>query len=298
MQIAWMQTFVAVAEELHFGRAAQRLNVAQPAVSQQIQNLEKDLGARLFDRDKRSVRLTDAGEAFLEPCRKALMAIDDAASRARNAGTGEFGRLRVGHNAGFGVDHFIQLMQVVSHEYPNIQLEVDSSRTNAENLGLLQEGRLDLVMVGGPITGTGIAWQPLDETVFGVLLPRDHALAGRTEVSMAELAEEAFVLMKPTAGRTLRYLVEELCEEAGFVPRKVMEVKDAMSLLTLVASGLGVGFSPAQARDTTPATLVVVPLSESPTAQIGLAWREAAETPALSNVVRLARSRFALGAAG
>ena len=101
MELRWLTAFVMVAEELNYRRAAERLHVAQPAISQQIMNLEKDLGVRLFDRNNRSVQLTDAGDAFLAPCRSALRALENAGLSARNAGTGEFGKIRLGFNAGF-----------------------------------------------------------------------------------------------------------------------------------------------------------------------------------------------------
>ncbi len=111
MELRWLAAFIAVAEELNYRRAAERLFVAQPAISQQIMNLEKDLGVRLFDRNNRSVRLTDAGEAFLTPCRQALTVIENAGLLARNAGTGEYGRIRVGFNAGFTTDHLVTLVR-------------------------------------------------------------------------------------------------------------------------------------------------------------------------------------------
>ena len=101
MQLRWLTAFVTVAEELNYRRAVERLHVAQPAISQQIMNLQRDLGVKLFDRNNRSVQLTDAGDAFLAPCRSALSALENAGLSARNAGTGEYGKIRLGFNAGF-----------------------------------------------------------------------------------------------------------------------------------------------------------------------------------------------------
>lgn len=294
MQITWMKTFLAVAEELHFGRAAQRLNLAQPAVSQQIQNMEKSLHTRLFERDKRSVKLTDAGAAFLDPCRAALTAIDIAAGRARNAGTGEHGRLRIGYNAGFGPDLFINVIRAVSERYPHLQLEVDSSRTNTENLRNLEAGKCDLALVGGTVTGTGLSWQVLGSMALGLVLPMIHPLAEQESISMGQLREEAFILFKPAPGRTLRSMAEELFELAGFLPRKIVEVKDGMSVHTLVAAGLGMGFGPYPSGSTVPSTLAMRPLTESTPVDLSIVWRAGTETPALTNVLDLVRSRFAL----
>ncbi|WP_160097275.1 LysR family transcriptional regulator [Rhodococcus sp. T7] len=294
MQINWMYAFVAVAEELHFGRAARRLNIAQPAVSQQIQNLEKFLGARLFDRDKRSVRLTDAGEAYLQPCRQALWSIDNAAQQARNAGTGEYGRLRLGYNAGFAHDHFVDLVRAVNDEYPHLELEIDASRPNAELLGLVEEGALDLAVLGGPVSGTRLARQVVASVRLGVLLHAGHPLAKESTISMDRLREETFVLMRPAPGRTVRQMVEELCDVAGFRPRRIIEVKDALTILTFIVAEIGVGFGIHPARTTTPASTSHIPIDESRPTDISVVWRKGAETPASRNVLELVRSRSAL----
>jgi DNA-binding transcriptional LysR family regulator len=166
-----------VAEELSYRRAAARLLVAQPAVSQQIMNLEKDLGVRLFDRNNRSVKLTDAGTAFLGPCRAALGAVENAGLLARNAGTGEYGRIRVGFNAGFATDHLVALVQVLRRDHPHLELEIDNSRTTPDVLKLLRADRLDIGLVGGPATAPGLEQRRISETRLGVLAVNGHPFA-------------------------------------------------------------------------------------------------------------------------
>lgn len=289
MQISWLQTFVAVAEDLHFGRAARRLHLAQPAVSQQIQSLEKAVGTRLFNRDRRSVRLTDAGSAFLGPCREVLAGLGTAVQKARNAGTGEFGHLRVGYNAGFTPDTLVDVVRLVGREHPHLELEIDESRTNTEILRLLEDGELDFGLIGGPVTGKSLAWHTLSSVHLGVLLPRDHPLADEPGVSMGQLREESFILLRPTPGRTLRRLVEEECERAGYQPRGVVEVRDGLSVPPLVASGIGVGFGMESTLTTVPGHLRLLPITDSSPTEVRIVWRAEDVAPALSNVLELVR---------
>src|SRR5687768_10807295 len=199
-----MKTFIAVAEELHFGRAAQQLHIAQPAVSQQILNLEKYLGIQLFERNKRTVRLTDAGEAFLEPCRESLRSIDAASNQARNAGTGEFGRIRIGFSGGFASDHLVALVRSINRAYPHIELVIDSSRRNPEVIRMVEKQDLDIGLVGGPVKGECLNWRTLWAGQLGVLLPTDHPLAHLTKVPTLALKKEPLVLIAPAPGWTVR----------------------------------------------------------------------------------------------
>ena len=164
MELRWLTAFVTVAEELNYRRAAARLHVAQPAISQQIMNLEKDLGVRLFDRNNRSVQLTDAGDAFLAPCRAALSALDNAGLSARNAGTGEYGKIRLGFNAGFTTDHLVTLVQVLRREHPHLELTIDTSRRTPDILTMLRDQELDVGLVGGPAKGPGLERRRISTT--------------------------------------------------------------------------------------------------------------------------------------
>src|SRR6478735_7914836 len=166
-----MKAFMAVSAEASFSRAAQRLHLAQPAVTAQIQNLEKYLGVRLFERDNRGVRLTDAGAAFLEPCRAALHAVEAAALQAQNGGTGEHGRIRIGFNVGFSIDPLVPLTRAVRTRYPHLEFQV-----------------------GAPALGRGLAQLLLGVAQLCVVVPEDHRLAGLPEVSAVELRDDPFVL--------------------------------------------------------------------------------------------------------
>ncbi len=287
-----MRTFLVLAEELNYGRAAQRLRIAQPAVSQQIITLEKSLKVRLFDRNTRSVALTDAGMAFLQPCRDAVNAVENAGLEAQNAGTGEFGRIRIGFNAGFTANALSALMRSIRKKYPRLQLEVDSSRRNTEVLDRVEARMLDIGLVGGPLTGRDLDSLPVSRNGLGVILPRDHPMAGRSEVKMADLADEPFVLIAPADGPTIRSAVLELCSRAGFQPHIAAEAGDGLTIQTLVVAGVGVGFSAGGSSDLNPANVVELPVIDSEPVTCSLVWKRGPASPALENVLRVAGERF------
>ena len=288
MELRWLTTFVAVAEELSYRRAAARLLVAQPAVSQQIMNLEKDLGVRLFDRNNRSVKLTDAGTAFLGPCRAALGAVENAGLLARNAGTGEYGRIRVGFNAGFATDHLVALVQVLRRDHPHLELEIDNSRTTPDVLKLLRADRLDIGLVGGPATAPGLEQRRISETRLGVLVVNGHPFAAAGSAPVAALADEHLVLLEATPGWSIRRLVEDALEQARVAPREITTVADSTTMLALVGAGIGVGFGSLNTGALTPRTLTLVPLEEGAAVPTSLVWKTANDTPALRTVLRAA----------
>ncbi len=294
MELKWLTTFVAVAEELNFRRAAERLIIAQPAVSQQIMNLERELGVRLFDRTKRSVRLTDAGTAFLVPCREVLAGVDHAGRLARNAGTGEYGTIRLGFNAGFATDPLVSLVRVLTRDHPNLELVFDNSRATPDILALLRADKLDIGLVGGPATGTGLRRRRLGATSLGVLVPDAHDLATAQSIAVPDLAAEPLVLVEAAPGWSIRMLVQAAFDRAGVTPAGITTVADGMTMLSFVAAGIGLGFASMNTSSVVPRNMVLRPLDgdrESPTSAV---WKQSNETPALRTVIaaidRLPRS--------
>jgi DNA-binding transcriptional LysR family regulator len=285
VELRWLATFVAVAEELNFRRAAERLFVAQPAVSQQIMNLERELGVRLFDRNKRSVRLTDAGTAFLAPCRQALAGVDNAGRLARNAGTGEYGTIRLGFNAGFATDHLVILARMLGREHPHLELVFDSSRATPDILAMLRDDRLDIGLVGGPAAGVGLRRRRIGATSLGVLLPQSHALAPADPVPVRQLADEHLVLVEAAPGWSLRALVQAALDRAGVAPAGVTTVADGMTMLSFVAAGIGVGFASMNTSSVIPHGMTLRPLDDARETPTSAVWKQANETPALRTVI-------------
>ena len=293
LQYSWMNTFIVVADELHFGRAAKRLNLAQPAVSQHIQNLEKTLKVRLFNRDRRTVKLTDAGMAFLQPCKDALTAVELAANSATNAGSGDVGSLRLGYNAAFASDEAVELVRLVAREFPKIGFQMDTGRSNDELIADLEQRSLDLAILGGPPVGKpDIDWYSLRKFTFGVLMRRDHLLAQSSSLSLEDLADEQLIMVRHTGGKTLQSLIVGLHETEQVPMPAHLEVLDVMSLFTLCLAGLGVGFGGHDTNTVVPADLCTVPLVNETNYRVGIAWRKDAVTPPLHNVLELARTAW------
>jgi DNA-binding transcriptional LysR family regulator len=285
VELRWLTAFVTVAEELNYRRAAERLHVAQPAISQQIMNLEKDLGVKLFDRNNRSVQLTDAGDAFLAPCRFALSALENAGLSARNAGTGEYGKIRLGFNAGFTTDHLVSLVQVLRREHPNLELTIDTSRRTPDILKMLRDQELDVGLVGGPAKGSGLEKRRISATRLGVVLQEAHPLARAASVPVQALANEHLVLLESTPGWSIRRMVDDALERAGVTPDDVTTVADGMTMLAFVAAGVGIGFSSLNAAALTPRHLKMIPLAEGSDVTTSLVWKASNETPALRMVI-------------
>ncbi|WP_462379832.1 LysR family transcriptional regulator [Pseudomonas sp. Marseille-QA0892] len=250
MDLRHLRYFVAVAEELHFGRAADRLNISQPPLSQQIQALEDELGVRLLERTKRRVALTQAGLLFLDQARLALAQVERATDIAQRAGLGEIGSLKVGFTASAPFTSIIpRSLLAFRRAYPDVRLELQemNSRGVVEALGN------DQVEVGviRPIALPGsIVAQPLFTEPLVAVLNAAHVLGAEPNVPLAlsALAEEAFVFFPRGFGTGLYDQLMTLAGQAGFSPKISQEVGDSLTIIGLVAAGLGVSVLPASYR--------------------------------------------------
>jgi DNA-binding transcriptional LysR family regulator len=238
------------------------------------------------------VRLTEAGLAFLEPCRAALQAMDVAGLQARNSGSGEHGVIRVGFNAGFGADQLVALVRAVRERHPHLELRMGSSLRNSEILRLVEDDQLDVGFVGGPVSGKGLGHFKVSMARLCVMLLDEHPLAQLPEVPIETLRDESLVLIAPAPGPTLRSMVDEAFEIGGFRPARVTEVKDGMTVMTLVRAGIGVGFGTSVSTGLTPAGLRLLPVAENIDTVISLVWQAGNESKALANVLRSARALF------
>jgi DNA-binding transcriptional LysR family regulator len=284
-----LSAFVAVAEELHFGRAAKRLQMAQPPLSRQIRQLEKELGVRLFERNTRSVRLTSAGESFLDPARTVLRDADNAARAAKAAGRGEFGRVTVGFAGASSHETLPRLARAVRAAHPGIELVLAGQTYANVALTRVAEGTLDLGFVRLPVTRPGVATRVIDEEELICALPSDHPLARRERIPVAALAREPFVSFPANAGSSLRDATVHACETAGFTPRVVQEAPDSHTILALVAAGVGVTLTLTSCRHVQQNGLVYRPLAGAPIRlRSALAWRTDNPSAALGAVLAVA----------
>jgi DNA-binding transcriptional LysR family regulator len=249
MELRHLRYFVAVAEELHFRRAAERLYVAQPAVSEQVRKLEEELGVRLFDRTQRSVSLTDAGAALLEEARRVLRQADVAQMAARNAADRATKRLRIGHLPDLLPSSVTRAMQVLGARSPYVHMGLETGpalRLIAE----LRAERLDAVVVGLPAPTSGLRATPAGHQRAVLALPVGHPQALATAVSLGRLAPERLVVLPPDSNPAFHSAVMSLCREAGISPALVEVAEPRVEhVLVAVASGAGMALLPESAAE-------------------------------------------------
>ncbi|MCW4386223.1 LysR family transcriptional regulator [Salinibacterium sp. SYSU T00001] len=289
MELRHLTAFIAVAEELHFGRAAQRLHMAQPALSQQIRQLERELGVQLFERSTRSVRLTSAGESFLVPAQRVLDALDDATEAARAAGRGEVGRVRIGFAGASSHESLPLITEAVRREHPGIRLDMEGQTYANVALGRVADGTLDLGFVRLPADQPGVATRAIMTEELIVALPADHPLAGHDAVALSDLSDAPFVTFPANSGSSLHDAMVRACGLAGFHPRVAQEAPDTYTILALVASGVGVTLTLTTCQHVQQTGVVYRRISDHPVRlQAALAWRPDNPSAALRAVLEVA----------
>lgn len=294
-----LHAFLAVAEELHFGRAATRLHLAQPALSRTIQQLERHLGSTLFERTTRSVRLTAEGQALVDPARGIIESFHLAERAVSAAGRGEVGTVRLGF-AGPSSHMLIgRLARLVRTEQPGIELVLESVTYGDDALGRVMDGSLDLALVRMRAAPAGVDSRVVRLDHYVVVVPDGHPLAGRRSVSMKELRDEPWIALPGASGSTLREDFVRKAREAGFVPRIVQQAPDSWTIMALVAAGVGLTMTLDTGVEHIPRTgISVVPLDHGrETVEARLTWRAGDPNPALRRVVELSRAALPTPAA-
>lgn len=231
--------FIAVAEELHFRRAADRLGVAQPALSRAIQHLEKELQVTLFERTNRNVQITGAGQTFLNGCRGVMNAVDHTIDDARLVHRGQIGSLRIGYTDMAIAGALPPLLKAFQAQQPGIVLQPNHHVTSAQ-LQKLDEGELDIGCVTGPINRPGYEQLSIQSEKPVCVVYENHRLAGRKSIRLEELAHEDFVHGTTKDWQHFYSYLNPLCRQSGFVPNIVQEAYNSAGILGLVACGMGV----------------------------------------------------------
>jgi DNA-binding transcriptional LysR family regulator len=247
VELRHLRYFVTLAETLHFGQAAAKLQIAQPSLSHQIQQLEAELQATLLRRTQRRVELTEAGGIFLEEARDILARSDRAALVTRRAGRGDAVKLRVG--VGYCMDHVNATRTVGlfdrAHEHVHVELH---TMAVGPQIDALKTGRLDIGFVRPPVNDAALMGEVLLREPFVAALPVRHRLAKKKFVALSALAEEPFVLPPRQAVPVYHDLVLRACREAGFIPNAPHEADHVLLMLGMVAAGAGIALVPASAR--------------------------------------------------
>ena len=252
MELRHLRYFIAVAEELHFGRAAERLGISQPPLSQQIQALEEEIGARLFERTNRRVELTDAGRLFLDESRQVLAQVDKAVLLARRAHLGELGELKIGFTSSAPFTSTIpSSIHAFRKAYPDVHLDLQEMSSRQVLKALLEES-LQVGVIRPLALPDAVHWVEVFREPLVAVLRADHPLAAGSEdgLAIAALAEEPFVFFPRSYGTGLYDQVIALTRQAGFSPRIAQEASEAMTIIGLVSAGLGVSILPASFRRT------------------------------------------------
>jgi DNA-binding transcriptional LysR family regulator len=291
MEIHQLNSFLAVAEELHFGRAAQRLHIAQPPLSRTIRQLERDLGATLFDRNTRSVRLTPAGEALLGPARDVLNACRLAELAVASAGRGLTGRIRIGFAGASSHLYVGRLVKLVREHHPGEEFELHSSAYARESLNKVLDKTLDVGMVRWMSPTPGVDSMVIAQEQLVIALPNDHPLAGEESIRMGDLAGDAWVTLPAEPGSVLRDALIKIADDAGFYPRIVQTVPDSWSVMALVAAEVGCSLTLASVETSMANPGVVFrPLRDSPPPlDLRLVWRRGDDSPLLREILKVAK---------
>ncbi|WP_396453034.1 LysR substrate-binding domain-containing protein, partial [Actinomadura sp.] len=244
MDLRRLRYFIAVAEELHFGRAAERLNMAQPPLSQAIRRLEAELGVTLLHRSTRRVDLTDAGRAYLVRARKILGEVDEAAHEARRVAAGAVGHLAIGCVGSATYSLLPAISRGLSMELPGVDFSFRGEMLAPDQATALRTGEIDLALLRPPSADPSLTVLPLRRDRLVVAVPADHRLAALPQLAVTDLAGAGLIVHSADRRSVMYDVVVGLFRDAGAEPRIRHEVGETSTLITLVAGGLGVAVVP------------------------------------------------------
>ena len=289
MELRHLRYFVVVAEELNITRAAKLLQMAQPPLSQQIHQLEEELGVTLFHRSKRRIELTDAGQVFLEEARRTLVQAEHARRMAQRAQRSEIGRLVMGFVSEATYDLLPSMLQAYRARFPQVEI-VLREMTTMQQVQALQKGSIHLGQLRPPIPETGLSLQIVRQEPFIMVLPPTTRFVPDERLPLSALSEEAFVLFPRAISPGVHDQVISLCNQAGFSPTIVQEATELHTILGLVAVGIGVSLLPASARLLRSQGVVYRVLPQTGTrASTALAWRQDARSSVLFTFLDVAK---------
>lgn len=284
MELRHLRYFLAVAETCHFGRAADRLHLAQPALSQAIRQMETELGVTLLQRTTRRVSLTPAGLFLQSEAAQLLDRFDEAVHGVRSLSAGKAGLLRLGMTGTAAFSHLPRIARTLKRELPDVALAIRAEILTPEQCDALRAGTLDVGIVRPPVLGDDIATVPFLREELIVSLPAEHRLAGRRKVSLTELRDDPWVAYSSPRS-VVNVAVARMCHEAGFAPRREHEAASTSVLLALVAAGLGVAMVPAGVRAIPLEGVAFCDVEPSGSLELVLAYRASGDNPIAEAVV-------------
>lgn len=276
-----LRAFIAVAESLHFKKAAEALFITQPALSRLIKGLESEVGAELFLRTTRQVALSEAGRLFLAECRLAFEHIERGVHLAQRAAKGDIGRISIAYND-FSINGVLpRLLELFKEAHPEVTVELTYMPSHVQ-LPAIRDGQVDVGFLLGPLAEQGIDTLrvALERTV--VLLPRRHSLAHRRSLRLEELQQEKFIIGAESGWKSFRSFVFERCLKAGFIPQVTQEATSSSGILSLVAANMGISLYSEGVKNFARKDIAIVPVDgRHATIETVAAWNQAYQSASL-----------------
>ncbi len=299
MELRHLRYFVAVAEELNFTRAAEKLRLAQPSLTRQIHNLEAELGVRLLDRSRNQVSLTEEGRSFLVDARRLVTLSLESVKSVQQLSWGESGKLNIGYLFKFNFNLLPETLATFYQSCPEVAVNV-FDMAPGEQLRALEARKIDLGFVGlrPPAAGRNLAalvWERVARHNVVAVLPEKHPLAKKSKIKLSDLKTTFFVAMSEETHPGSRDWLSGLCESAGFTPRILQGVELETGLMTFVAEGLGVTLAREQIRNLPHPGVVFRPLTSALTADYWITWRRENRSRALLRYIDVVKKRAAQG---
>ncbi|HZP29721.1 MAG TPA: LysR substrate-binding domain-containing protein [Acidimicrobiia bacterium] len=288
MELRHLRYFLAVAEELHFGRAAARVGIAQPPLSQQVRQLEAEMGVALLHRTKRRVELTPAGRVFLDDVRAVFAQTARAVDRARRTSRGELGRLEIGFVPSADLDVLPRVLRAWRRRFPRVDVGLHLLLPGAQ-IDALREGRIHVGFLRLPVEDATLAVEPILREPLVAVLPERHRLARRRRVAVAELQGEAMIVFpRDVAPAYYDVYMKALAADGG--ASRVLHPGSMQTNLGLVSAGLGVSLMPASIRNLRRAGVVYRPLAPpAPVVEMAIAYRREEQAPVVPGFLRIVR---------
>jgi DNA-binding transcriptional LysR family regulator len=288
MDLHHLRHFLAVAEELHFGRAAKRLGMSQPPLSQSIQRLETSLGATLFDRSRQHVVLTPAGRALLPEARGLLAQVEQAERLVRRVAEGNLARLRVAFVPWSLVRALPRALRAFHRQWPGVEARL-YERASRQQVASLRAGEIDLAIVSLRMIDTGgLQVRVVERSRLAVAVPSSWPQAEQARLRLADLAACPFLVFPPQLSPAWHEAVIAACRDAGFRPNVIQETAQPFTMLNMVANGLGVALLQDTAASMKVDGVTLVPLADAPASfdtEIALAWTDKTLTPPLASFI-------------
>ena len=293
MELRHLRYFVAVAEELNFTRAAEKLHLAQPSLTRQIHNLEDELGVRLLNRTKNQVSLTEDGKSFLVDAKRLVALSLESVKAVQRFSRGESGQLNLGYLFKYNFDLLPATLTTFYQTCPEIAVNL-FDMSPAEQLGALEARKIDLGFIGlrPPAADKNMAalnWECVAHHEVVVVLPANHPLAKKNSIKMADLKSVCFVAMSEATHPGSRAWLSGLCQQASFTPRILQEVDLESGLMTFVAEGLGVTLAREQIKNLPHPGVVFRPLAVAAKADYWIAWHGENRSKALAQYLEIAK---------